>query len=138
MAPFRVIYVNFLENLDNFLCLMGRAEIFFCGSDCLRENSAIFKINILHRKKKRSKISVFPYEQALPFSFAVEKFYQPGIRKTLIPYFFFPGNTFMRKLEFHSKPGLQFFQNMEIFVGEIDILKTAESFHCAKVRRKND
>lgn len=23
VLPFRVIYVNFLENLDNFLCLMG-------------------------------------------------------------------------------------------------------------------
>lgn len=59
MRPFRVIYVNFLENLDNFLCLMGWAEI-FCRSDCLKENSAIFKINTFSEKKKPVKILWLP------------------------------------------------------------------------------
>lgn len=37
-----------------------------------------------------SEFSDFPYDQALPFSFAVENFYQLGSRDTFFfPYFFF-------------------------------------------------
>ena len=36
-----------------------------------------------------SEFSDFPYEQALPFSFAVENFHQPGSRHIFFPYFFF-------------------------------------------------
>lgn len=86
MAPFCVIYVNFLENLDNFLCLMGWEEIFLWKWLSEREFHC-FHIQYFFRGKKRSKFSDLPYEQALPFSFAMENFYQPGNRKMLIPFF---------------------------------------------------
>lgn len=58
MAPFLVIYVNFLENLDNFLSLMAWAEISVL--ETVWKRILLFSKSILFQRKKAVKVLWLP------------------------------------------------------------------------------